>query len=163
MVARWDPFSEMVTLRDAMSRLVNESSVRPTSTWGATTAVSPFPFVLYESSDEVTVQLAIPGLDLSQLELTVTQGVLTLKGTRTFYSGDQERQYTWHVRGLQEGPFQVAVALPTSVDTDAAEAAYDAGILTIRLPKAEAVKPKRIEVRSAPPQRAAIEAGASQR
>ncbi|MBI2761015.1 MAG: Hsp20/alpha crystallin family protein [Chloroflexi bacterium] len=158
MVARWDPFSEMVTLRDAMSRLVNESFVRPGPQWGTAGAVSPFPFDMCESADDVKVRVALPGIDPNQLELTITQGVLTLKGYRTFYSGDQEKQYTWHVRGLGEGNFQFAVALPTTVDAEHAEADYDAGILTIRLPKAETVKARRIEIKGAQQQQA-IEAG----
>lgn len=160
MVARWDPFAEMVSLRDAMGRLVNDSFVRPGPAWTAAHAVSAFPFDMVESSDDVTIRVAIPGLDLNQIELTVTQGVLTLKGYRGFYSGDQEKQYTWHVRGLSEGNFQFAVALPTTVDAEHAEAGYDAGILTIRLPKAETVKARRIEVKGAQPQQPAIEAGA---
>src|SRR5687768_10510742 len=100
MVARWEPFAEMMTLRDAMSRLVNDSVVRPGPQWGTASGSSAFPFDMCESADDVTVRVAIPGIDPSQLELTVTQGVLTLKGYRGFYSGDQEKQVTWHVRGL---------------------------------------------------------------
>jgi HSP20 family protein len=159
MVTRWDPFSEMVTLRDAMGRLVNDSFVRSGPQWGTVHAVSPFPFDMSESADDVKVRVAIPGIDPNQLELTVAQGVLTLKGYRNFYSGDQEKQYTWHVRGLSEGNIQFAVALPTTVNAEQAEAGYEAGILTIKLPKAEIVKARRIAIKGTQPEQQTIEAG----
>jgi HSP20 family protein len=159
MMARWDPFAEMVSLRDAMNRLVNESVVRPTAALGTVGASGSLPFDLYESGDDVFVRLALPGIDPNSIELSVTRGVLSLKGYRTFYSGDQEKQFTWHVRGLTEGNVQFTVALPTAVDAEAAEASYDAGILTIHLPKAETVKPKRIAIRESARAQQAIEAG----
>jgi HSP20 family protein len=149
MLTRWDPFAEMQSLRGAMDRLFNESFVRPSSFWGAGTSAAHFPFDVYESGDEVYVRAAIPAVDPSQLEITVNQGVLTLKGYRSLYSGDQEKQYTWHVRGIGEGNFQFTVSLPTVVNADQAEAGYDAGILTVRLPKAETVRSRRIAVKGA--------------
>ncbi len=148
MLTRWDPFAEMVSLREAMGRLVNESFVRPNSQ-SPTALSAAFPFDVYEAGDQVLVRIAIPGADQDSIELTVNQGVLAIKGYRHFYSGDQEKQYTWHIRGLVEGPFQFAVVLPTMVDAEAADASYDNGLLTITLPKAESVKPKRIAVKGA--------------
>src|SRR5690348_14536075 len=95
MMARWDPFAEMVSLRDAMNRLVNESVVRPTAALGTVGASGSLPFDLYESGDDVFVRLALPGIDPNSIELSVTRGVLNLKGYRTFYTGDQEKQFTW--------------------------------------------------------------------
>ena len=158
MVARWDPYTEMVSLREAMNRLVNDSFSRSTPTTGAWNSAASVPFDLCESAEEVVLRVALPGIDTAQLELTVNQGTLFLKGYRSFYSGDQEKQYTWHARGLTEGNFQFAFTLPSQVNADAAQASYDAGVLTIHLPKAEAVKPKRITVNTIPaPQ--AIESG----
>jgi HSP20 family protein len=94
----------------------------------------------------------VPGVKEDQLELVINQGVLTVKGYRAFYSGDQEKQYTWHVRGLTEGNFQLSVALPTAVNADQAEASYEHGIITVTLPKAEAARAKRIAIKGAPKQ-----------
>jgi len=160
MLARWDPFNEMVSLREAMSDLVNQSMVRPTSRWQAG---GTLPFDLYESPDHVVLRAAIPGADPNTIEVTVNQGTLRLQGYCNFYTGDQEKQYTWHARGLSEGQFQLTVSLPTHVDADGAEASYDAGVLTISLPKSEAVKPRRIAVRgrAESPAQTAIPAKAS--
>ena len=149
MVTRWDPYAEMLSLRDTMSRLMNEGLSRPASGWQAASAATGFPFDLYETADQVVVRVAVPGIDQEQLELSVHQNVLAVKAARQFYSGDEEKQLTWHARGLSEGNVQFAVGLPTAISPDAAEASYDAGILTITLPKAESVKPKRIQVRGA--------------
>ena len=149
MLTRWNPFSEALSMRDAMDRLFSEPFARSGGPWSHTAPMAYFPFDVYESGDEVFVRAAIPGADPNQIELVVNQGVLTIKGYRGLYSGDQEKQYTWHVRGLPEGNFQFAVSLPTAVNSDAAEANYENGVLTITLPKAETVKSKRIAVKGA--------------
>lgn len=152
MLTRWEPFADMLSMRAAVDRLFNESFVRPSASWGTPAATAHFPFDLYESGDEVFVRAAIPAADPNQMELVVNQGVLTIKGYRGLYNGDQEKQHTWHVRGLPEGNFQFAVSLPTAVNADAAQASYDAGILTVTLPKAETARSKRIAVTGAPAQ-----------
>lgn len=159
MLTRWDPFSELISMREAMNRLFEESFVRPGWLWRETGARAALPYDLLERADAVELRVALPGVDPSQLEVTVNQGVLTLRGERRFYTEDEERQYTWHVRGLPTGPFQLAVTLPTDVNAEEAQASYEHGVLTIRLPKAEHVRPKRIEVRSGAP-REVIEASA---
>jgi HSP20 family protein len=151
MLTRWDPFSELISMREAMNRLFEESFVRPGWLWREAGARAPLPYDLLERPDAVELRVALPGVDPNQLEVTVNQGVLTLKGERRFYTEDEERQYTWHVRGLPTGPFQLAVTLPTDVNAEEAQASYEHGVLTIRLPKAERVRPKRIEIRSGAP------------
>lgn len=148
MLTRWDPFSELISMREAMNRLFEESFVRPGWLWRETGARATLPYDLLERADAVELRVALPGVDPNRLEVTVNQGVLTLKGERRFYTEDEERQYTWHVRGLPTGAFQLAVTLPTDVNAEEAQASYEHGVLTIRLPKAEHVRPKQIAIRS---------------
>ena len=158
MVTRWDPFTDFQSLRQVMNRLIDDSMVaRPA--WNAHQQASSFAFDLYESADDVVVRFAIPGLDLGKLDVTVAQGALIVKGYRGLYSGDQEKQYTWHARNLGEGQFGLSVALPTAVNADNASAAYEAGILTVSLPKADTVKPKKITIKAVEPHEA-LTAGA---
>ncbi len=159
MLTRWDPFSEMASMREAVNRLFGEHFLRPGASWAMSPAAGTTPFDLYETPDDVVVRVALPGADPQQTELAVNQGVLTIKGYRGLYHGDQEKQYTWHVRGLPEGEFQISVALPTAVNADAAHATYDAGILTVSLPKTEAVKPRRIAIQSGRTDGALVSAG----
>jgi HSP20 family protein len=159
MLTRWNPFSEMISIREAMDRLFDESFVRPSSLWGSGMGFS-IPFDVYEAGDDIYVRAAVPGADPGALELTVNQGVLTIKGNRAPYTEqEQQQQYTWHHRGLPQGTFQFAVSLPTAVYADQAEAHYDAGIVTVRLPKVEAARSKRIAITVGTPQQA-LPAGA---
>jgi HSP20 family protein len=158
MVTRWDPVGEMLSLQEAMNQLLSTSVLRPTGVAGG--RQTSFPFDLYETSDDLILRAAIPGADPSNLDVSIQDGVLLLKGYRVLYSGDEERQYTWHMRGLSEGEFQFQVALPTRVQTEAAHASYENGLLTIQLPKVEDVKPRRIAISTGAGQQA-IAAGAA--
>jgi HSP20 family protein len=146
MVSRLEPFGGFFPVRDVMNQLLNESFVRPSGQWAQATQSISFPLDLYEAGDEIVLRVAIPGAQPDSIELTLNQGVLSLKGYRSFYSGEEEKQYRWHIRGLSEGEFQFSVSLPTAVDADAARADYDGGLLIIHLPKAETAKTKRISV-----------------
>ena len=144
----WNPMSEFVSLREAMDRLFNESMVRPNGTLGR----SSTPYDLYETEDGLTFRFAVPGIRPEDVEITVVQGALTVKGTYP-QAGEEQKNWIWHVRGLpQTGEFQYAFRLPTVVDADRADATFENGILTLHLPKAEAAKPKRIQI-GAPAQR----------
>jgi HSP20 family protein len=146
MVARWDPVADLFSLREMTNRLIGDGFGRQIATPAASAAITSYPLDMFESTDEVFVRAAVPGLNPDEIELTVNQNVLTVKGSRSFYNGEQEKQYRWHIRGLSEGNLQFSVALPAAVDANAAEAACEAGVLTIRLPKAESVKTKRIMI-----------------
>jgi HSP20 family protein len=159
MLTRWNPFDELISMREAMDRLFNQSFLRPGPLLGLGSALSQFPCDIYETGDAVVVRAAIPGVEPHTIELAVDRGLLTIKGTRTPYPEEQAREYIWHLRGLAQGHFQFTVSLPTAVNADAAEAAYDAGILTVTLPKAEAVKAKRIPIKGVQ-QAEALPAGA---
>jgi HSP20 family protein len=150
MVSRTESLPGFYPVRDLMQQLLADSFVRAPGTWSAASSASAFPYDLYEAGDDFLVRVALPGAQEQDLELAVNQGVLTLKGYRAFYTGEQEKQYRWHVRGLPEGTFQFSVMLPTAVDADHADATFDRGVLTIRLPKAEIAKTKRIAVTSTP-------------
>lgn len=141
-VATWNPLSEFIGLRDAMDRLFSESTIRTNGGAGRSTA----PYDLYETEDGITFRFAAPGVRPEDVEITVNQGMLTVKGAQP-QAGEEQQGVTWHVRGLpQQGEFHYSFRLPFAVDADRAGATFDYGILTLTLPKAEAAKPKRIEI-----------------
>jgi HSP20 family protein len=142
MTMRWDPFGDFATMRGLTSRLFNEVAPRT----ARVTAYSPFPFDLYEAGDEFVLRAAIPGINPDQLDLSVRQNVLTLSGSRSLYPAEEAKEFTWHARGLAEGEFRMSVALPAAVEAGQAQASYEAGMLTVRLPKTEAVKVKKIAI-----------------
>jgi HSP20 family protein len=141
-VTQWNPLSEFVSLREAMDRLFNESLVRPNGSLGR---MSP-PYDMYETEDGLTFRFAAPGIRPEDVEITVVQGTITVKGIYP-QPGEEQKGWIWHVRGLpQGGEFQYAFRLPTAVDADRAEATFEHGVLTLFLPKAEAAKPRRIQI-----------------
>ncbi|HLZ69272.1 MAG TPA: Hsp20/alpha crystallin family protein [Dehalococcoidia bacterium] len=142
MTMRWDPFADFASMRGLSNRLFNDTAPR-TLRLGA---ASPFPFDLFEAGDEFVLRAAIPGINTADLDLSVRENVLTLSGSRSLYPAEDAQTYTWHARGLAEGPFTLRVALPAAVESGAARASYEAGMLTVKLPKSEAVKVKKIAI-----------------
>ena len=97
-----------------------------------------------ESRDEVIVRAELPGLKKEGIKLQVEGDLLVLSGERKAESENKEKIV--HRLERVYGQFQRAVQLPSEVDGSRAAAAYEAGVLTIRLPKREEVKPKEITV-----------------
>jgi HSP20 family protein len=143
MLERWDPFGEIMSLRQAMDRLFEEAWIRPTRLWAEEGMYTPID--LSETEDEFIVKMALPGIKPDEVEINVTGNTLTVRGE---HKEDKEAQQarTWHRREIRYGRFERSIALPTEVQADRAEATFENGMLTLRLPKAEAAKPKRIPI-----------------
>jgi HSP20 family protein len=142
-LTRWEPMREMMTLREAMDRLFDDAFTRPISAG----AVSGMPALdMYQTADEVVVKAALPGLKTEDVQISVTADVLTLRGE--FKQENEKKEATYHIREQRFGSFERSVMLPTDVQTDKAKADFENGILTITLPKAEAVKPKTISIKA---------------
>ena len=139
-LVRWDPFSD---LRQTMDRLFDEGFSRP---WrflpGEQEAT--FPLELSESDHDVVVKAALPGIDPNEVEITVQNDVLTIRGEHKEQAEETKREY--YRREVRYGAFHRSIALPTGVDSDKAQAEFKNGMLQLRLPKAEAVRPKQIKV-----------------
>ncbi|MEJ5226162.1 MAG: Hsp20/alpha crystallin family protein, partial [Anaerolineales bacterium] len=89
---------------------------------------------------------ALPGLKAEDVQISVTGDVLTLRGE--FKQADEKKEATYHIREQRYGAFERSVMLPTDVQTDKARADFENGVLTITLPKAEAVKPRTITIKT---------------
>jgi HSP20 family protein len=142
-LTRWEPVREMMTLREAMDRLFDDAFTRPLGQSG----VSAMPAIdLYQTDDEVVVKAALPGLKADDVQITITADVLTLRGE--FKQDNDHKEATYHIREHRSGTFERSLMLPTDVQSDKARAEFVDGVLTISLPKAEAVKPKTITVKA---------------
>ena len=97
-----------------------------------------------ETDDAYTVQCEVPGLEMADLEVYVTGDQLTVSGSRA--STVPEEEVTLHRHERDAGRFSRAVTLPGPVDSSGTEATLADGILTVRIPKTEEAKPKRVEV-----------------
>lgn len=101
---------------------------------------------LWEDDDHFFMEAEVPGLDLDDLDLTVTRKVLTLAGER---KRETPANTTEHRREIACGAFRRSLTLPAEIDTDRVHAEMKHGVLTITLPKAEAHRPRRIDVAAA--------------
>jgi len=133
----------MVTLRDAMDRLVEEGLVRAPAPFAAW-APGGLPVDMYETDDSVVVKTAIPGVNADEIEVSVTGDTLTIKAETKEESEIKRENYLRRERRF--GSSCRSVTLPGGLEADKAEADYTDGVLTLTFPKAEEVKPKSIKV-----------------
>jgi HSP20 family protein len=149
-ITRFDPFSEMVTLRQAMDRLFEDSFVNPL-TLRSYNGEAPGPALdVHETGDEIVVTAALPGLKAEDVNITITGQTLTVRGE--FKADDKVKREQYLYRERRYGSFQRQLQLPVRVQGDAATASFEDGVLTLAIPKAEEVKPRQIEVKPAPKQ-----------
>jgi HSP20 family protein len=142
-IVRWDPFREMMSLRDVMDRLVDDAYIRPRDGMGM--LFSPAIDVI-ENEDEVVIHATLPGVKPSDVNLTVTGDVLTIRGEAKSERDEERDNYI--VRERRFGSFSRSIPLPTAVVADKAKAEFDNGVLTLSLPKADEVKPKTISIKA---------------
>jgi HSP20 family protein len=130
----WDPWDEFDRMRRAMSGL---SSLRS----------SEFPSVnTWVSSDGSVVTTEIPGVEPDNIDISVAGRTVTLRGSR---KADELREdQTFHRRERWNGEFSKAIELPFIIEADRVTAKFRKGVLYMTLPKAEAEKPRKIEIKS---------------
>jgi HSP20 family protein len=145
-LVRLDPVRDMMSLREAMDRLFEESVVRPRTWLASGEGVAALAVDVFESEDDVTVRASIPGVQPEDIDISITGEVLTIKGETS--EDNEEKQGNYHLRERRYGAFQRTVTLPTLVNTDKATADFEHGVLTLTLPKVEEVKPKSIKIKA---------------
>jgi HSP20 family protein len=143
---RWEPFNDLVTLREAMDRLFEESFVRPHTDWSAPVEAGALAVDVYETEDAVVVKSAIPGIKPEDIDISLTGDTLTIKGETKFEDEVEEEHYVR--REMRYGSFSRTLSVPTTVVAADADAEFENGVLTLTLPKAEEVKPKAIKIKA---------------
>ena len=141
-VTRWDPFQDVLSLREAMNQLVEESFVRPATAQAGQNFVPALD--LSETAEGYLVEAALPGVKPEDVEVTVENNVLTIKGETRQESDSKQRNF--HRVERRFGSFQRTIGLPTTVKADAIQASLTNGVLRLEIPKAEEVKPRKISV-----------------
>jgi HSP20 family protein len=144
LARRPSPFGELLSLRQAMDRLFEDSFVRPGS-WGPGSGEGmALPLDVSTTNDELVIQAALPGVNPDEVDITVEDGTVTIRGETKTERSEGEGDYL--VREIRRGTFSRSVSLPTGLEPDKATATFDNGILTLRVPKAEQVKPRQIRI-----------------
>ena len=142
----WRPGEEPMGLRQAMDRLMESAYVPPPQEQPATAGVRRPPFDVYETPHEFVLVAWLPGARPDQLDLTFERGRLTLQAPIAEHQ-PPEQQVLWHHRELSAGRWALSLELTTDIDPAQADAALEHGVLTLHLPKAEAARPRSIQVR----------------
>jgi len=101
---------------------------------------------MWVEAENVVVTSEIPGIDISDIEISVVGKSLTLRGSRK--QDELKEQESYHRRERWNGRFSKTVELPFLIQTDRVNATFSKGVLSITLPRAEAEKPKKINIKS---------------
>jgi HSP20 family protein len=146
-IERWEPFRDMISLREALNSLLAESFVRqggPPSTGGATM----LPLDVAETEGEFVIKASLPGIKPEDVHITVYGDTLTIRGES---KAEEEKKGThWHVRERRVSSFARSLSLGAPIHADAASAHFAHGVLTLTLPKTAEAKPKQIKVAGGP-------------
>ena len=111
----------------------------------AGTTWRPLATDVIETTDEVRVMMEVPGLEASELDITIDNNVLRVSGEKRATSSDEGA--AWRLTERRYGRFERSFVLPRDVRADAVDASYENGVLSVVLPKREEAKPRRIEIR----------------
>jgi HSP20 family protein len=146
-LTRWQPWYEMNTLQRAFERLLDES-LAPRML----TPLYPDTFELAidvaEDDNTYIVKATVPGVKPEDVEITMQDHVLTIKGETKADKEVKEGRY--YLRERRFGSFVRSLTMPAPVKAEAINATYENGVLTVRLPKMEQAKPKKIAVQAIP-------------
>jgi HSP20 family protein len=145
-VERWDPF-RVSDIQTEVNRLFDSFFGRPTSASTAPRAGARMwaPVIdLFETKDDLVVMAELPGVQEKDVSLSITGDLLTMRGEREF--GSQVKEESYHRIERAYGKFERTIQLPMPVQADKVKATYRDGVLEVRLPKAEEVKPREIKI-----------------
>ena len=145
-IVRWDPFKDVAMLQDRMNRAFGDlwgHTRRPdedyiSGSWMPTVDVR-------ETKNALEISAELPGIEPKEVEVSVEDGVLTLKGSRNFEKATEGE--TYHRVERAYGTFERSFSLPTNVDPEKVQATYRHGVLHLTLPKREEAKPRSISIK----------------
>jgi HSP20 family protein len=190
MITRYDPFREAVSLRRMMDQLFEQSFVNPSLMAVPTSMMVPMD--VCETPKGYEVDVALPGVRPEDIELTVDQNTLTIRGQFSQQNehqnqpqgqGQQQAQqgqpqaqqqtqqggrrrhrdgHNWLSREIISGSFERTITFPRPIDTNNIQTNFQNGILTIMLPISETSRPKRISITDGQTQQQPVAVGAGQ-
>lgn len=143
LIRRTSPFGELISLRQAMDRLFEDSFVRPRA--GLATGDNPVALDVYTTADSLVVEAALPGVKPEDVDISVLGDTLTISVNSSDEQTRDEDGYTY--REIRRGSFSRTVGLPGGLKTDAASATFENGMLRLSIPKAEEARPRQIHIK----------------
>jgi HSP20 family protein len=149
-VSRWDPFQDLLAIQDEMNQLfgraVGQGGQRGQGQGQVAERMWAPALDISERKDAYVVTVEVPGVKADDLDITLEDGLLTIRGERRFTQETSEQQF--HRVERRYGSFRRSITLPSQVQADQIEASFEDGLLEVVVPKAEEAKPKKISVRA---------------
>ena len=145
-LVRWQPFTELMSLRQAMDKLFEDSFFTPFRLIGATDTALAAPIDVYHTDKDVVVKAALPGVKPEDVDINVTGDTLSIRGETKAEENVKREDYLYHEH--RYSAFRRSVTLPSGLDTDKSKASLEDGILTLTIPKSAKIKPKSIKVKA---------------
>ncbi|HWP59418.1 MAG TPA: Hsp20/alpha crystallin family protein [Candidatus Acidoferrales bacterium] len=133
----WRPFSEWSRWEEEMSKRFEDLFERSRRWWPSFGASGP-PVDVYEEEDDIVVRIELPGMEKSDVDVTLTGRSLTIKGEKKKTPEPKEKDY--YRNEISYGTFSRVIELPLEVQPGQSRAQFDKGVLEVRLPKAESAK-----------------------
>ncbi len=143
VLQRWDPFRDLRQMEDTMNRLWR--GIGTTQDYRESAGDWNILMDVIQKKDEIDVKASIPGVNPENIDVTVEDGVLTIRAEKKTETETEDEKYL--IRECATGSFYRALRLPDTVDAEKIESRYDNGVLTIVMPKAEEKKKKQIQVK----------------
>jgi HSP20 family protein len=144
-VIRWDPFKNMVALQERINRLFEDAFPRTAGDEEDLAASAWRPMVdIFEEDEGVVIQVDLPGVNKEDVSVEVKNNLLVIQGHRQTDTGVSDDRYYRRERSC--GTFKRSFSLRTAIAPESIKAAFKNGVLTIRIPKPEEEKPKKISV-----------------
>ena len=143
-IIRWEPLPSLLGLRGGRDRFFEESFGPPM--WRFHHNGGSVPLDVYTTENEMVVTATLPGMKPEEVDINIEGELLTIKGELKADEGPATGDYLYHER--RHGAFSRSLTLPSGLRTDQAEAVFENGILTLTIPKAEELKPRKIEVKA---------------
>ena len=140
-LVRWDPFAEFAGLSQAFNHTLWSAPNGRTHRFDLTPAID-----VSETDGEIVVKASLPGVKAEDVDISINDGVLTVKGERK--SEEKTEGENFYRQEILYGSFSRSVPLPSRVNYEQADAEFKDGVLTVTLPVAEEVRPKQIKIRS---------------
>jgi HSP20 family protein len=143
-ITRWDPFRDLMSIQNEMNRLFGRTYGGDVgeSTRGAWTPALD----VFETQEKFVITMELPGVSPDDVDISVEDSTLMVRGERKFYSEQQEESFLRIERRF--GEFTRSLTLPSTADAESIQASFDQGVLRVEVPKREEAKPRKISIKA---------------
>jgi HSP20 family protein len=136
-IVRWNPQINRMRYFNEFERYLDRQM--------DTTGYRGLPLDVVENEEGYVVKASVPGISPDDVEITIEENVLSIKGE--FSKDSETEEETYLIRERRAGGFGRSIRFPVEVNVEAVDATYENGVLTLNVPKVEEVKPKRVAIK----------------